>query len=270
VTTGADGAPAGRLSTSTTPPGLVDEREHTPVEAALPAGTGGGRPLRLGHEVAAVAEAANLPRMDYRVGDVLHISCPFTATVVSGVDRTHVFVRWPWWRIDPDADGIRWNGDVALARDDPDELYATDPPARRIAPGDSCRVGIPPRVVHVAEIYEHDPPQETGWLPRPTRELLIMPIDTTIDPDDDIPFVLELVFRPYAFLRLGDDVADADGRAWRFDGPWTWFAYDGVDGVPAWPLTLLAGDTAAEAVSAATASGSHESETTRWHEARRG
>jgi hypothetical protein len=136
--------------------------------------------------------------MAHRVGDVLRISCPFTPTVVTRVDDTHVSVRWPWWEIDPDADGIRWNGEAALGR------------------------------------------------------------------DDGIALNLELVFRPYAFLEPGDDVADADGRAWRFDGPWTWTAYDGSDGVPAWPLTMLAGDARPAAVAAATAAGSHETEVAHW------
>jgi hypothetical protein len=68
--------------------------------------------------------------MVYRVGDVLRISCPFTSTVVTGVDEVYVSVRWPWWEIDPDAEGVRWNGEVALGRADPDELYVTDPPRR--------------------------------------------------------------------------------------------------------------------------------------------
>lgn len=73
------------------------------------------------------ASRASLPRMIYRVGDVLRISCSFTPTVVTGVDEAYVSVRWPWWEIDPDAEGVRWNGEVALGRADPDELYMTDP-----------------------------------------------------------------------------------------------------------------------------------------------
>ncbi|MEU4782562.1 hypothetical protein [Micromonospora sp. NPDC023633] len=56
--------------------------------------------------------------MVYRVGDVLRISCPFTPTVVIGVDEAYVSVRWPWWEIDPDAEGSCWNGVVALGRAD--------------------------------------------------------------------------------------------------------------------------------------------------------
>lgn len=94
--------------------------------------------------------------MVYRVGDVLRISCPFTPTVVIGVDEAYVSVRWPWWEIDPDAEGSRWNGEAALGRADPDELYVTDPPALRLAPGDICRVGIPARIIHVIEVAHID------------------------------------------------------------------------------------------------------------------
>ncbi|MEV5768472.1 hypothetical protein AB0L34_28420 [Micromonospora sp. NPDC052213] len=216
--------------------------------------------------------------MVYRVGDVLRISCPFTPTVVTDVDDAYVSVRWPWWEIDPDAEGSRWNGEAALGRVDPDELYAIDPPALRLAPGDTCRVGIPARIIHVIEVHEYDPPQETGWLPRPGLSLLVLPAGeapdaasefqgTSIEPGGGVPFTLELLFRPYAFLETGDDVADADGRAWRFDGPWTWAAYDSEGGVPAWPLTLLTGGADPAAVATATATGSHESEVSRWRRA---
>ena len=185
------------------------------------------------------ASRASLPRMIYRVGDVLRISCPFTPTVVTGVDEAYVSVRWPWWEIDPDAEGVRWNGEVALGRADPDELYMTDPASPRLAPGDTCRVGIPARIIHVIEVHEYEPPQEAGWLPRPSLSLLVLRVGeapdvaaefqgTSIEPDGGVPFPLELLFRPYAFLEVGDDVADAAGRAWRFDGPWTWTAYDGA------------------------------------------
>ncbi|WP_433062713.1 hypothetical protein [Dactylosporangium sp. CS-033363] len=206
--------------------------------------------------------------MEYRPGDVLRISCPFTPATVSGVDRWDVSLRWPWWRVDPDSVGVRWNGEVALARNDPRELYATEPPARDLRPGDACRVGIPPRVVHVVEVDEYDADRETGYLPRPTRSLLVLPAGVAADPtlefqgtsvdlDDGIPLVLELLFRPFAYLTPGDDVADAAGRAWRFDGPWTWTAYDGGDGVPVWPLTRLV-------EGAQPVPGSREVELTQW------
>ncbi|MFG3151747.1 hypothetical protein ACGF7W_06825 [Streptomyces sp. NPDC048219] len=46
-------------------------------------------------------------------------------------------------------------------------------------------------------------------------------------PGDGIPFTIELLLRPSAFLQPGDAVADTAGRAWRFDGPRDWTAFDG-------------------------------------------
>ncbi|KOX06638.1 hypothetical protein ADK66_22485 [Micromonospora sp. NRRL B-16802] len=120
-------------------------------------------------------------------------------------------------------------------------------PSLRLTPGDTCRVGIPARIIHVIDVDEYNPPQETGWLPRPSPSLLVLRAGeapdaaselqgTSIEPGGGVPFTLELFFRPYAFLEVGDDVdVVADGRAWRFDGPWTWAAYDSAGGVLAWP-----------------------------------
>ncbi|WP_127501639.1 hypothetical protein [Actinoplanes solisilvae] len=213
--------------------------------------------------------------MDYRVGDVLRISCPFAPAVVTGIDDYHVFVRWPWWQIDPDAEFIRWNGDCAVARDDAGELFTTEPPAARVKAGDTCQVGVLPRIVHVIDVDVCDPPRETGWLPRTSLNLVVLPAGeapdprnefqgTSIEPSGGVPFRIERVFRPYAFLEPGDDVADNDGRAWQFTGPWSWVAYDGAEGVPVWPLTLLAGASVPEAVAEATAVGEHETEVRRW------
>ncbi|MEU9157285.1 hypothetical protein AB0D59_43775 [Streptomyces sp. NPDC048417] len=61
-----------------------------------------------------------------------------------------------------------------------------------------------------------------------------------LDPDDDIPITLDLVFRRYACLTPGDEVADAAGRAWRFDTPWDWRLFDGATpDEPRRPLALL-------------------------------
>ncbi|MER6983834.1 hypothetical protein ABT317_44520 [Streptomyces carpinensis] len=78
--------------------------------------------------------------------------------------------------------------------------------------------------------------------------------------------------RPYAFLRPGDEVADAAGRAWRFDGPWEWNAFDGAGPgtSPEWPLVLLTRSGSprsvadAEAVAGGTATGSHRETVRRW------
>jgi hypothetical protein len=91
-----------------------------------------------------------------------------------------------------------------------------------------------------------------------------------LDPDDDIPMRIDLVFRPYSFLLTGDELVDHHERAWRFDGPWDWYAFDrGKPGIPAWPLTLLTRSGAvdphaAAVISLATNEGSHQQELARW------
>ncbi|MBL1086984.1 hypothetical protein JK359_34325 [Streptomyces actinomycinicus] len=234
---------------------------------------------------------------DFRAGDVLTVTCPFTpARVERGVTGDYVSVRWPWWRVDTESEFHHWNGIVALgvpeARDAPPapemELFRTEPPPEQLKAGDICRVGVPPTVVHVTAVDRHDPPLETGWLPRPRLTVSVLrrgmsyreyPDESHLNgegyglhPGDGIPFAFELLMRPYAFLRPGDEVADADGRAWRFDGPWDWSAFDGADAGtgPAWPLVLLTrsgtpcSPADAEAVAGGTATGSHQETVRRW------
>ncbi|GAA3156197.1 hypothetical protein GCM10010521_50270 [Streptomyces rameus] len=234
---------------------------------------------------------------DFRVGDVLSVACPFTDTRVErGVTSGHLSVRWPWWEIDTANEFAHWNGIVALgvssgecgAPEVEGELFRTDPPPERLKAGDACRVGVPPTVVHVTAVDHHDPPLETAWLPRPTLTVTVLRrglsyrdfpdgshLDGsgyTIHPGDGIPFTFELLMRPYASLRVGDEVADAVGRAWRFDGPWDWTAFDGESAgtAPEWPLVLLTragapcSDEDAEAVTASTASGSHQETVRAW------
>lgn len=233
--------------------------------------------------------------MGFRVGDVLSVACPFTKARVEGLERDSLSLMWPWWARDPDSDFFHWNGVVALGIDtrtfvwDETELFRTDPVPELLEPGAVCRVGVPPTVVHVSAVDHFDPPLETGRLPRPRLSLSVLPrgvsyregpdhghadgIGAEIHPDDDIPFTFDLLFRPYAFLDPGDEVADAAGRAWRFDGPWEWHAFDGgEDGGagPAWPLTLLTRGgspcepVAAQEVADATATGSHAETLSRW------
>ncbi|MET8753968.1 hypothetical protein ABZW32_28295 [Streptomyces sp. NPDC004667] len=235
---------------------------------------------------------------ELRVGDVLSVACPFTpARVERGVTWDHVSVRWPWWEIDTGSEFLHWNGIVALGvegngRTSPEvetELFRTEAPPGQLRAGDTCRVGVPPTVVHVTAVDHHaPPPPETGWLPRPRLTVSVLrrglsyrefPEESHLDgtgypihPGDGIPFTFELLMRPYAWLRAGDEVADAAGRAWRFDGPWDWAAFDGgpADAGPRWPLVLLTrGGTPcsvedAEAVATGTASGSHRMAVRDW------
>jgi hypothetical protein len=231
---------------------------------------------------------------DHRTGDILRITCPFTDARVTEMPRIHhpyVVIEWPWWSVDPES-GMPWNGQVALASDPAafewkTEIFRTDPAVQHLTVDSVCRVGIPPTIVHVVSIEHFDPPQETGRLPRPSRYLTVLPAGQSydpelvafdvdqgysIDPDDDIPIVFDLLYRPYAFLAAGDEVADAAGRAWRFDAPWDWQPFDGSEPrEPVWPLMLLSRDgrsdhVAGAAVADATRTGSHHEELARWSE----
>ncbi|MEU6621922.1 hypothetical protein ABZ926_14255 [Streptomyces litmocidini] len=233
---------------------------------------------------------------DFRVGDVLSVACPFTLTRVErGVTWDCISVRWPWWDVDAGSDFMRWNGIMALGvatggqASGPElELFRTDPPPAQLEAGDTCHVGVPPTIVHVTAVDHHDPPLETGWLPRPHLTVSVLPRGMSyrkfpddshlngtgygLHPDTGIPFTFDLLMRPYAFLELGDEIADAAGRAWRFGGAWDWTPFDqeAVEAGPEWPLALLtrAGTprTAddAQAVATSTASGSHHKTVQGW------
>ncbi|MEU2129024.1 hypothetical protein [Streptomyces sp. NPDC018352] len=219
----------------------------------------------------------------FRPDDVLELECPFTGTTVTNASRYHVSVRWPWLEVDSGAESFRWNGERALPTPEAREceLFRSEPVETALKAGDTCRVGIPPTVVHVVEVHHFDPPLVTGMLPRPACYLDVLPQGETRDPELEDqayafdpaggePIGVRLLFRPYAFLEPGDEVADRDGRAWRFDAAWDWHPFDGAGpGAPAWPLALLfrGGEPAPEeaaAVGRATAAGSHAEELERW------
>ncbi|MFG2721070.1 hypothetical protein ACGFW5_22650 [Streptomyces sp. NPDC048416] len=219
----------------------------------------------------------------YRHADVLVLECPFTETVVADAGRYHVSVLWPWLALDPQAEGISWNGHMALPTPAAQEreIFRTEPSVTTLRAGDTCRVGIPATVVHVQSVKHFDPPLVTGMLPRPATYLDVLPQGEThdpeledqgfaIDPDQGGPIRITLLYRPYAFLEPGDEVADRSGRAWRFDAAWTLHAFDGeAPGTPNWPLTLLSrqGEPTPEeaaSVARATASGSHANAWEQW------
>jgi hypothetical protein len=234
---------------------------------------------------------------DLRPGDVVSVSCAFAwARVEQAVEWGNVAVRWPWWDIDTGSEFLHWDGVVALGVDSgghvgPEvetELFRVLPPPEQLKAGDVCQVGIPPTVVHVTAVEDHDPPLETGWLPRPHRTVCVLPrgmsyreypdgshLDGSgyaLHPGNGIPFAFALLMRPYEALSPGDEAADAAGRAWRFGGPWDWTPFDAAPPGPGpqWPLTLLtrAGtprtDADAAAVAASTATGSHQETVSRW------
>lgn len=122
-----------------------------------------------------------------RVGDVLRVSCPQALTHVTEVNRFYVSVRSPWWRIDPAADRIRWNGDLALSRDRShqdwrEELLRSVPPADQLREGDRCTLGSPDTVVHVTDVVTFDPPRVTGRLPRPYARVGVLRYGVSADP----------------------------------------------------------------------------------------
>lgn len=225
-------------------------------------------------------------RERFRVGDVLTVSCPFTEARITDLQPPgYLSVKWPWHRVDPETPQFRWNGNVAVTYDPTNvdwtrELFRTDPAPQHLKPGSTCRVGIPLTVVHVTGVAVFDPPQADGMLPRHAMLLEVLlagrsedPADDdqgcTIDPDDDIPTDINLLFRPYDFLRLGDEVLDGLGRSWRFDDPWRWQPPGGGAVTPAWPLGLTArlggfDVQDAAAVRDATVTGSHSAEAARW------
>lgn len=220
---------------------------------------------------------------DYRAGDVLMLECPFTEATVTEVSRYYVSVRWPWLEVDPQAKNIRWNGQRALPTPEAGEweIFRTEPAETVVRAGDTCLVGIPATVVHVQAVYHFDPPQVTGMLPRPAAYLDLLRRGDTYDPELEDqayaldpaggePILIELLFRPYAFLEAGDEVADRNGRVWRFDAAWDWHPFDGEhSGTPAWPLVLLShnGEPTPEEVATvarATAVGSHAEALEQW------
>ncbi|MGW4164700.1 hypothetical protein [Streptomyces sp. NPDC004788] len=198
-----------------------------------------------------------------------------------------VAVRWPWNEIDPDS-MIQWNGLRAIPRtpDAPgrdEEPFCVVSPAEAIAPQDVCEVGIPRTAAYVVDVEEFPEPLDVGWLPRPRVYVSLVAhgvgispsaeeIGFTLDPEGAEPVQSELIHRPYAFLRDGDEVADSEGRMWTFSAPWNWEAFDnGPGAAPVWPLQLIcrAGEAdpqAAETVARATGTGTHGDEIARWLE----
>lgn len=214
------------------------------------------------------------PRSLFRPGDVLWVSCPLREAEVSDADEFHVCVRWPWpWLHDAQSrrdqaagsDNSQWRGQLCFDRDrdhpDAGWLFRFDPGLLVLQAGDHCRVGIPPTIVHVLEVF-------TWWLPHrwstdPPASLAVQVLPQGAPHDvgrDDLldslrpyqrePIRVELLFRPYPHLCDLDVVVDRHGRRWAFCAPWWWVELDHDDASqglpvplagPAWPLTLLGG-----------------------------
>lgn len=214
------------------------------------------------------------PRSLFRPGDVLRVSCPLQEAEVSDANEFHVCVRWPWrWLHDAQArqdqasgyDNSEWRGQLCFDRDrdhpDAGWLFQFDPGLPVLQTGDHCRVGIPPTIVHVLEVFSWWLPHKWSMDPPASLAVHVLPHgvphdagrDDLIDslrPYQQEPIRAELLFRPYPHLRDLDVVADRHGRRWAFCAPWWWVELDHDDAGqglpallagPAWPLTLLAG-----------------------------
>lgn len=244
------------------------------------------------------------PRSRFRPGDVLRVSCPPRETAVVEADRFCVCVRWPWrWlqeaqdRQDQAAgvDNSAWRGQLGFDRDrdhpDAGWLFRFDPALPDLVAGDRCRVGIPPTVVHVLDVFSWRVPHRWSLDPPASLSVQVFPQGVPHDlgrdhlldslrPYGREPIRVELLFRPYPHLRDLDVVADRHGRRWVFCAPWWWVELghdDASDGLPAplagpaWPLTLLgelngvapAPERAARVVQA-TAEGDHGSHLAAW------
>ncbi|MFF7177633.1 hypothetical protein [Streptomyces sp. NPDC008121] len=220
-----------------------------------------------------------------RAGDVVVMECPAQTVEVTGLSAEYVSVRWPWNRIDPESQ-MQWNGSRAIPRNAGDEGWDEEP--FQIVSSDSslevggyCELGMPATVAYVVHVERFSDPLDVGWLPRPHAYVSLVShgvsfpphaeeIGFTVDPNGEEPIESALVFRPYAFLESGDEVADSEGRLWTYSAPWKWVPFDGRPGeYPAWPLQLICRDGgqvphAAQSIARATSVGVHDDEMARW------
>jgi hypothetical protein len=169
--------------------------------------------------------------------------------------------------------------------------FRVEPDPTSLRPGDQCRIGIPPTVVHALEVECWFPDRDMSWLPGESVGLTLLPRGmphrlsnrdqaSHLSPYGPEPIRVELLLRPYAFLEDLDVVTDQGGRRWEFCRPYWWAGLDRDDecegpppalDAPRWPLTLLhrrgrVEPTPAEAeeVARATLTGSHGVEVARW------
>ncbi|WP_052807163.1 hypothetical protein [Risungbinella massiliensis] len=135
------------------------------------------------------AVSEGIPQQDYRVGDVLRVTCPPTTALVAEVSSFYVTIDWPWGEIDPDSK-YGWNGQVVFPTD-PNSyewllgLFHTDPEPQHLVPGDTCLVGIPETLVHVVDVIHHDPLADIGWLPRPHTTLVVLHVNQSEETDEE-------------------------------------------------------------------------------------
>jgi hypothetical protein len=230
-------------------------------------------------------------------GDVLVVACEAQEAEVVHVDDDTVVLEWPW--VDRAAGDRR----VALLvdaahRDHSWSLWRFDPdPAQISDTGCRVRVSVPPTVVHACydevvltadERSSRQPPPDhaiaVAVLPHGVSECRATtdgPVDQRIllYPWGPEPFTMALVHRPYPWLQDGDEVLDSTGGRWAFYKPLWWVGVDDQRAdtkplaAPMWPLSLVErhgsppSESAALAVAAGTATGSHDQEVEAWRAA---
>lgn len=83
-----------------------------------------------------------LDDVNFRVGDVLTVSCRFARSRVESLKWDTLELVWPWRERDPDSEFARWNGVVGLGIDANTfqwhelELFRTEPAPEHLTAGD--------------------------------------------------------------------------------------------------------------------------------------
>ncbi|GIH09243.1 hypothetical protein Rhe02_73100 [Rhizocola hellebori] len=141
-----------------------------------------------------------------------------------------------WLAADPDGKsyGIGpgdWSHTLQRFREDLDTLVK----------GDTAHVFVPQTEVYILEISKNEfKASGKGWTVWRTAE---SPTPDSVggmffDPSSEWNLDGHLVYRPFAMLHDGEEVADANGKRWTFSAPF-WFTDDkGQRGSPTWPLTV--------------------------------
>lgn len=128
----------------------------------------------------------------FSVGDDILLSCEAESTHIERVVGGYVFVKWPWNGPELNSNMV-WDGTVALPRSPESREWANtpwrmEPDPVEVVAGEPCLVGIPPTKVRLQGIEISSVPRETGWLPRPSFAIVVMPVVEGRPLDEDAGF----------------------------------------------------------------------------------